>query len=157
MFNSKKRPTAASSSTSSTNKPFNPAHTHPASISSSPSVQSRVHVTSAASKGTDGAGSSSTPVEGIQSGGGGGGGAGAGSFEGIEGKGIDKATKQGKSEESASTKSPQKGRGGEADETDSQKWSDPKRVHPAWEGFGKGPGASKDAEGEKGKDPKAKL
>ncbi|OCF39529.1 hypothetical protein I317_06688 [Kwoniella heveanensis CBS 569] len=151
MFNSKKRPTTASSS--SPNKPFNPAHTHPASISSTPSNQSRVHVSSAsggnATK-TASSKSSSVPVEGVQSGGGGGGGAGAGSMEGIDGEGIDKAkggTQKGGTEQDANAKA-------------DAKWSDPKIVHPAWEGFGKGLGggaSQKDEDPQKGKGPKAKL
>ncbi|WVF70613.1 hypothetical protein IAT40_005405 [Kwoniella sp. CBS 6097] len=158
MFNSKKRPTASSSSSSSstTNKPFNPAHTHPASISSTPSIQTRVHTSSASGSGSGSSGaggngkSSSVPLEGIQSGGGGGGGAGAGSIEGIVGKGIDKETKQGQSQKETGKPGEQGTR-----EAADAKWSDPKIVHPAWEGFGKGP--KKDNEVEKGEDAKAKL
>ncbi|WVR05875.1 hypothetical protein IAU60_002901 [Kwoniella sp. DSM 27419] len=129
MLNSKKRPTAPTAGKTSS-KPFNPAHTHPASISSPTSIQTKEHVTDAKS------GASARPAvpeEGIQSGGGGGGGVGAGSDEGIEGLGIDKQGDKGKVDD---------------------KWSDPKKVHPAWDGFGKGPQAGK---ADKDEETKAKL
>ncbi|WRT64135.1 uncharacterized protein IL334_001064 [Kwoniella shivajii] len=133
MYNSNKRPT--------TSKPFNPAHTHPASISSLPSIQTRQHI-SAASSSND---KSSVPPEGIQSGGGGGGGAGAGSSEGIDGLGDDEKKESNKE--------------GKGNNTDSDpKWSDPKVVHPAWEGFGKGPAQEEKATIEdKKRDGKSKL
>ncbi|WWC99674.1 hypothetical protein V866_006578 [Kwoniella sp. B9012] len=128
MYNQSKRPTISASS-----KPFNPAHTHPASISSVPSIQTRSSTSAASSKDK---GKPAVPEEGIQSGGGGGGGAGAGTEEGIEGVGL--------------------GKDGEGE--DKSKWSDPKKVHPAWEGFGKGPNDSTDEkEGKKKRDGKSKL
>ncbi|WWD17894.1 hypothetical protein CI109_102339 [Kwoniella shandongensis] len=121
MLSRNKRPTVSASSS----KPFNPAHTHPASISSTPSIQSKIHVSTA------------LPDEAAQSGGGGGGGVGAGSEEGMT---LVVEKDKGKT-------------GGESKEEDSSKWSDVKKVHPAWEGFGKGPGKN---EGDKGGE-KAKL
>ncbi|WVW82288.1 hypothetical protein I302_104294 [Kwoniella bestiolae CBS 10118] len=131
MYNQSKRPTISS-------KPFNPAHTHPASISSTPSIQTRSAASASSSKEK---GKPAVPEEGIQSGGGGGGGAGAGSEEGIEGLGVGKEGGNSKKE-------------GE----DKSKWSDPKKVHPAWEGFGKGPGNDDEEKNNKKKrDGKSKL
>ncbi|WWC66252.1 uncharacterized protein I206_100153 [Kwoniella pini CBS 10737] len=125
MYNARKRPTA--------NKPFNPAHTHPASISSLPSIQTRQHISMASSSPSKD--KPAVPAEGIQSGGGGGGGAGAGSEEGIEGLGIEK------NDEDKEKKGNDK------------KWSDPKVVHPASDVWGKGPSK----EDEKRRGSKAKL
>ncbi|WWC58742.1 uncharacterized protein I303_101286 [Kwoniella dejecticola CBS 10117] len=136
MYNSKKRP--------STNKPFNPAHTHPASISSIPSIQTRQHTSSSLSASSSKE-KPAVPKEGIQSGGGGGGGVGAGSEEGIDGMGIDAEDEQ---------KDKDKGKKNDND----KKWSDPKIVHPASDVWGKGPTSKKQEGGEeKSRDGKAKL
>ncbi|KAK8865919.1 hypothetical protein IAR55_001067 [Kwoniella newhampshirensis] len=116
MISRNKRPTT-----------FNPAHTHPASISSVPSIQSKVHIST-----TNGSGF--IPDEAAQSGGGGGGGVGAGSEAGMEVV-VDKQGNQaGKKDGGPET---------------TEKWGDVKKVHPAWEGFGKRPGGKE--EGDKAK------
>ncbi|WWC86241.1 uncharacterized protein L201_001114 [Kwoniella dendrophila CBS 6074] len=132
MYNQQKRP-------SSSGKPFNPAHTHPASISTIPSIQTRQHM-SLASSASSSKDKPDVPVEGIQSGGGGGGGAGAGSEESIDQIGINKNSKN---EDEDSKK-------------DKSKWNDPKIVHPAWKGFGKGPNED-EVKNDKKRDGKARL
>ena len=107
----------------SNSQPFNPAHTHPASIQTSHSfVPKRIHgSTTATTAQNQTPNSRSVPEEGIQSGGGGGGGTGLGSSEAML---VPRS-----SAPSSSTAA----RGG----TRGLAVSDVRYFHPAWEGFGK--------------------